>query len=168
MVSNLSQISLLTRREIEARIAGPLIRAFTEEFGEERVIPLAEKAILALAKEGGSRLASLLGGNSLEDFARGYIFRDARSGGGSKFYSAGDDIEFQLLERSPKKLSLNVTYCRFAQMYRELGISELGYIFSCGRDFAMLEGFNSNIRFTRTKTLMEGGDCCDFRLSLEP
>ena len=36
MGADLSRIDILTRREIEARIAGPLIRAFTDEIGQDR------------------------------------------------------------------------------------------------------------------------------------
>ena len=34
----------------------------------------------------------------------------------------------------------NVTRCRFAEMYRRLGLADLGPILSCGRDAAMVEG----------------------------
>jgi len=36
MVVDLSQINILTRLEIEARIAGPLIRAFIDELGRDK------------------------------------------------------------------------------------------------------------------------------------
>ena len=41
-------------------------------------------------------------------------------------------------------------------MYRALGVSELGGLLSCNRDFALGEGFNADLRLTRTQTLMEG------------
>jgi hypothetical protein len=48
-------------------------------------------------------------------------------------------------------------------MYRRLGLEELGPILSCGRDGAMIDGFNPQIDFERTQTLMEGASHCDFR-----
>jgi hypothetical protein len=48
-----------------------------------------------------------------------------------------------------------------------LGIPELGTSLSCARDFALINGFNPNITLKRTKTLMEGADCCDFRYRVQ-
>ena len=44
-----------------------------------------------------------------------------------------------------------------------LGLAELGPILSCNRDGSMIEGFNPEIEFARTQTLMEGARHCDFR-----
>jgi hypothetical protein len=60
----------------------------------------------------------------------------------------------------------NVTRCRFAEMYRSLGLADLGPILSCSRDGRMIDGFNPAIGFTRTQTLMEGATHCDFRYRL--
>jgi len=48
-------------------------------------------------------------------------------------------------------------------MYEKLGIKELGCVLSCSRDFSFMEGFNPEIELIRTKTIMEGSECCDFR-----
>ena len=60
-------------------------------------------------------------------------------------------------------LYYNVTRCRYAEMYRELGIPELGAILSCNRDAALIEGFNPLVQLTRTQTLLGGASHCDFR-----
>ena len=39
----------------------------------------------------------------------------------------------------------------------------MGYYLSCGRDAAFAEGFNPDIRMTRTQTIMQGAAFCDFR-----
>jgi predicted hydrocarbon binding protein len=155
MAVDLSKIGILTRREIEARIAGPLIKAFMAEIGEERALEIARKVIVSLARESGETLHRLAGGNSLEDFARGL-----------PLWSRDDAVTFDLLEATPEKLSMNVTRCRYAEMYRELGMADLGFILSCARDFAMVEGFNPKMNLERTQTIMEGADHCDFRFSL--
>ena len=48
---DINEIPVLARREIEARIAGPLIKAFMEEFGKEKTIEIASDVILKLAQE---------------------------------------------------------------------------------------------------------------------
>jgi hypothetical protein len=62
---------------------------------------------------------------------------------------------------------MDIKRCRYAEMYKELGIEEVGFLLSCGRDYAMVSGFNPMMKLYRTKTLMEGVDCCDFRFEME-
>jgi predicted hydrocarbon binding protein len=156
MGTDLSQIGMLVQREIEARIAGPLIKAFMAEIGEERALAIAREVIVGLARESGKELRELAGGERLEDFAKGMVR-----------WSKDDAVTSDLLEFTPEKISMNTTRCRYVEMYRELGMPELGFTLSCARDFALVEGFNPKIKLERTQTLMEGADHCDFRFTLE-
>ena len=61
------------------------------------------------------------------------------------------------------RLSFDVTRCKYAEMYRALGLADLGASLSCVRDFALVEGFNPAITLERTQTLMQGAPHCDFR-----
>jgi L-2-amino-thiazoline-4-carboxylic acid hydrolase len=155
MGADLGKIGILARREIEARIAGPLIQAFAKEIGQERVLEIVQGVIVSLARESGVMLREFVGGDSLEDFAKGM-----------SLWSQDDAIAFDLLELTPEKISMNVTRCRYAEMYRELGMADLGFTLSCARDFALVEGFNPKINLQRTQTIMEGADHCDFRFAL--
>jgi fumarate reductase iron-sulfur subunit len=156
MGADASQIGILARREIEARIAGPLIKAFMAEIGDERALEIAREVIVSLARESGEMLRQLAGDNSLEQFARGL-----------PLWNRDDALIFDIPESTPEKLSMNVTRCRYAEMYKELGLADLGFTLSCGRDYAMVEGFNPKIKLERTQTIMEGSDHCDFRYTLE-
>jgi hypothetical protein len=154
MGADLSKVGILTRREIEARIAGPLIRAFFKETGEEKGRKIVEEVIIGLAKESGEMLRQFVGGDGLEDFAKGM-----------DLWSQDDAVTFDLVEMTAEKISMNVTRCRYAEMYRELGMADLGFTLSCARDFALVEGFNPEIKLERTQTIMEGADHCDFRFT---
>ncbi len=149
---SVESLTLLERREIEARIVGPLIRAVIEEMGEERALELVRGVVSNLAREAGSEMARAFGSASLVAFA-GCLDR----------WKAGGALEIDLLEASDERLEFNVTRCRFAEMYRALGLADLGASLSCQRDFALVEGFNPSIKLTRTQTLMEGAPFCDFR-----
>jgi len=46
---------------------------------------------------------------------------------------------------------------------RELNATDIGYAVICHGDYAYCQGFNPKIRLIRTKTLMQGDDCCEFR-----
>jgi predicted ArsR family transcriptional regulator len=156
MGEDLSQITILTRREIEARIVGPLIRAFIEELGRDRAIAVVNKTIKSLAQESGDQLAKQMGGNTMADFARGL-----------SAWAAGGAYEMEVLELSETRYFFNIKRCRYAEMYRELGMADLGVVLSCARDFELVEGFNARMKLVRTKTIMEGHDHCDFRITLE-
>ena len=145
-------LTLLQQREIEARVVGPLIRGFAAELGPEKALEVVRGVIVNLAHEAGADLARRLGEASLEAFA-----------GGLDRWSEGGALEIDVLERSPERLSFNVTRCKYAEMYRALGLADLGGSLSCQRDFAMIEGFNPDITLERTQTLMEGASHCDFR-----
>ena len=149
---DLSNIGILVRREIEARMAGPLIRAFTEELGEEKALSIVKNVIENLAREAGRDLAEWVGGNGLGEFEKGL-----------ELWTRDNALEIEVLERSDTRFCMNVTKCRYAEMYKELGVSELGKVLSCTRDFALIEGFNPDITLTRTQTIMEGAGFCDFR-----
>jgi len=150
-----TRLPLIEQREIEARIVGPLIRAFAAELGEEHTLTIVRGLIRELARQSGGELARLLGEQTLEAFARG-LDRWRENGA----------LEIEVLEQSATNLAFNVTRCRYAEMYRALGLADLGASLSCERDGALVEGFNSDIRLTRTQTIMEGAPCCDFRFQL--
>jgi L-2-amino-thiazoline-4-carboxylic acid hydrolase-like protein len=147
-------LTLLQQREIEAQIAGPLIRALIAEIGEERALRMVQGVISNLARESGADLARQLGESTLIAFSQAL-----------DRWKEGNALEIDLLEQTPEKLSFNVTRCRYAEMYHALGLGDLGFSLSCRRDFALIEGFNPQIALTRTQTLMQGAPHCDFRFT---
>jgi hypothetical protein len=151
----LNEIGVLKRREIEARILMPVLSALGDEFGREKVFEIARRIIVDVAREQGKALAERMGGDSLGHFATAL-----------EDWKKGDAYRMDVLERSEEKLSFNVTRCRYAEMYRALGIPEVGALLSCNRDFSLVEGFNPDVKLTRTQTVMEGASHCDFRFVL--
>jgi hypothetical protein len=96
-----------------------------------------------------------MGANSLKELRESLVH-----------WTRGGALEIDVVEEKDGILAFNVSRCRYAEMYRDLGIARLGPILSCARDFALIEGFNPQIRLTRTQTLMEGAPRCDFRYRL--
>ena len=152
MGADLSNIGILLRREIEARMVGPLYEAFSKEFGEEKTLAIVKETIVKLAMESGEDLSQWVKGNDLAAFEKGL-----------ELWTRDNALEIEILERSETQFSFNVTRCRYAEMYKEIGIPELGKVLSCARDYALIEGFNPGITLTRTQTIMEGAEICDFR-----
>ena len=150
------QIGVLTRREVEARILIPVIEALGKTFGREDVIKKIGDTIVDIARGQGADLAAVMGGNSLADFMASL-----------RFWTQDHALEIDVLKQDENCLHFNVTRCRYAEMYKDLGIPELGCLLSCNRDYALIEGFNSKIELVRTQTIMEGAPYCDFRYRVE-
>ena len=62
----------------------------------------------------------------------------------------------------------DITSCRFAEFFRSLGEPELGALLVCQTDVDIAAAGGSDVKFSRTQTLMQGGSCCNFRYKFEP
>lgn len=146
-------ITHLERRKIEAGVLIPMVQAFQRAFGKERANEVAREVIRELARQDGGRWAGQFG----DDLAAMQKV--------AELWSAGGALETKTLAAGDDRLEFNVTRCRYAELYQELGLPELGALFHCSRDFAMAEGFSPDIKLERTQTLMQGASHCDFRFS---
>jgi hypothetical protein len=146
--------SHLERRRLEALFAKGIMDVLAEEVGRARAVEILSKAIVRLAEAAGASFAEARGDGGRDLSAYAEVLPVWQEGGA---------LEVELTVSEPGKLEFDVTRCRYAEMYRELGIPELGAILSCNRDGAFCTGFNPEIVLTRTKTIMEGADHCDFR-----
>ncbi|MFQ5437216.1 MAG: L-2-amino-thiazoline-4-carboxylic acid hydrolase [Paracoccaceae bacterium] len=144
-------IGALVRRETEARILAPLIGALGDEFGREKVVAILRRVIENLARQQGRELAAEFGSGPdafLETL---------------QFWTRGGALEIDLRVQTGTTLDFDVTRCRYAEMYRALGLADLGAVLSCNRDSALIEGFDPNAALRRDQTIMEGARTCTFR-----
>ena len=70
-------------------------------------------------------------------------------------------LTIEVIENQVDFVSWRITECLNAKVFREFDAAEIGYATLCHGDEAWAKAFNPKIEFTRTKTLMEGHDCCD-------
>ncbi|MCH2165071.1 MAG: L-2-amino-thiazoline-4-carboxylic acid hydrolase [Marinovum sp.] len=143
-------LGVLLRRETEARILAPVIAALADRFGTG-VLDVVRDTIIEIARTQGAQLAEEYGQNSA-------AFQETLA-----FWTANEALEIDLLRDDGRHLDFNVTRCRYAEMYRALGIEELGALLSCNRDGALIEGFNPDATLTRDQTILGGAPCCTFR-----
>jgi hypothetical protein len=148
----MTPLPLLQQREIEANVIAPMFRAFVAEVGEPRAREILTGVIRELARLAGCAAAASAGGNDLAHLKRAV-----------EKWTENGALELTVLRDDTEAFEFDVTRCRFAEMYHRLGLADLGPILSCGRDGAMIEGFNPDIALTRTQTIMEGAPHCDFR-----
>ena len=145
-------ISHLERRKIEGRVLIPLLQEITARLGKSAMLEVLGATIDKLAAVDGAAWAKTYGQTtaSLRDVAE-------------KVWAGGGALDVQVTSESNDHLDFNVTRCRYAEFYQQLGLSELGYHIHCKRDFAMVGGFNRELELSRDQTIMQGAPCCDFR-----
>lgn len=150
--------SILERRRIEAEFAKALLATMERHLPPDRARAILAEAIVTMARDTGAAMAKEQGGtNDLAAFAA-LLPR----------WQQDDALAMEFIERSASRLDFNVTRCRYAEIYRELGVPELGALLSCNRDGEFCRGYNPAIRMERTQTIMQGAPHCDFRYSLAP
>src|SRR6202035_4620971 len=147
-------IGHLQRRRIESRVLIPFIAACQEKFGETATKELVVATLRRLAIEDGARWAEAFGRDmgSLKNVAE-------------KVWAGGGSLDIDMVAAGDDPLHFYVTRCRYAEFYKELGLADLGYLVHCNRDHAMIDGFNPDLKLTRTQTVMEGASHCDFRFT---
>ena len=143
----------LQRRKIEGRVLVPFIAVCREKLGDEVTRDLLEAFIRQASIDDGARSAERFG-DGMAGLRR--IVEEVWGG-------PGGGIDIQLLAASDVRLDFNVTRCGYAELYKQWGLSDLGFRLQCSRDHAMLLGFNDDIELERSQTIMQGGACCDFR-----
>ena len=148
-------VPLIEQVKIQAQVLVPLVRALQSELGEERANALVRKAIGPLYRQYGEAWWAQGAGNFDQVLSTSF-----------QRFASGEALDFQVVKRTPDTFDVNVTGCRYAKFYQELGEPELGFLLTCSADFSLAEGF-AGVELTRTQTIMQGADHCDFRFKLK-
>ena len=151
------ELPILEVRRIEGNIIKPIYEEMAIELGEEKARQILATAINKDAVRQGKELAASTDmPNNLETF-------DSLMARWSK----GDALTKEQIYASENRLEFNVTRCKYAETYSEMGLSHIGAILSCGRDGSLCEGYNPDVTLTRTQTIMGGATHCDFRFRID-
>ena len=129
------------------------VRTIQKKYGDEGV-EVIHDAFKEVAVERGEKMAREAGASTLKAFC------SALESG-----CAGSH-EWRKLEETDKRQAYRFTRCMWAEIFAELDALDIGF-WLCEGDAPMASAFNPAIGFQRTKTLMEGHDCCDHIFYLE-
>ena len=151
-------VPILEKRRIQAEVLGPLFEEMVENIGHHQASSILETAIRKAAIKEGShfRQQSDPSLSTIDNFVALM-----------ELWKAGGALEMEVLQQRETRFDFNVNRCRYAEMYREMGLEGIGHLLSCNRDGTFCEGFDPNLKLVRDQTLMEGASCCTFRYSLE-
>jgi hypothetical protein len=146
-------IPIIEQAKIQAQVLVPLIKALQAELGEKRANAVVRKALGDIYRRYG------------EEFWRAKQEKNLGKVMASAFatFARGGALDYRVREQSHDAFDIDITGCRYAQFYKELGEPELGFLLVCSADFTMAEGFDPDVKLTRTQTIMQGASHCDFR-----
>jgi len=150
----MAEIPTLTKRKLQAQVLGPIHAEMVAELGKEKADAILDRAIRNAAIAEGAAFASKAPGGktSMADFIK--LF---------DLWTADDALKIEVLEASDERFDFNVTRCRYAETYKEMGLGEIGPLLSCNRDGTFCQGYDPRISLERKQTIMEGAPCCTFR-----
>lgn len=156
--ANPAPLPIIERRRIEAEMLKHVYDVLVESHGVEVARATLDAAVSRSAVQQGARFRAELGRDpTLEDFAA--ILPN---------WTANDALAISVRHADPERLEFDVTRCRYSEMYREMGLGEIGHLLSCNRDGEFCTGYNPAMELTRTQTLMKGATHCDFRYRMKP
>jgi hypothetical protein len=150
-------IPLIEQVKIQAQVLVPLVKALQAELGKERANAIVRKALGDLYRKYGEKWWRTQGARNLGEKLASAFDR----------FAAGDALDYDVVRQASDAFEVNVTQCRYAKFYNEIGAPELGFLLTCSADFSMAEGFGTDVQLTRTQTIMQGASHCDFRYVLK-
>ena len=150
----MSELPTLTKRKLQAQVIGPIYAEMVEQLGELRAADILDSAIKKAAIAEGKSFAAKApdGVTSMADFIKLY-----------ELWTADGALEIEVLKADGKTFDFNVTRCKYAETYNEMGLGKIGHLMSCNRDGTFCEGYDPNITLDRAQTIMAGASCCTFR-----
>jgi hypothetical protein len=151
------QMPMIERRRIEANILKHVYETLKASHGKDMAQKAVGDAVRSASIQQGQEFAAKVEGNTTMA-----SFADLRP-----LWTMEGALEITVLKQDARVMDFNVTRCRYSEMYRDMGLSEIGHLLSCQRDGTFCEGYDARLKLTRTQTIMGGASHCDFRYRLE-
>lgn len=136
----------------------PMMKSMGEDVGKDKLIEMVKRASSRAAARAVAERASKAPKRDLAAFAEPLVHP------GELMQHA---LTFQIVEHTEKALEIKVTECLWAKTFREKDAGDIGYAAICHPDFAVAPAFNPKMKMVRSKTLMQGHDCCNHRWEME-
>ena len=150
-------LSMLEKRRIEAEILKHVYDTLVASHGAQVAQDTIAKAVRQSSIEQAQRFAAQTDGpTSLQSFVEL-----------SALWQAEDALKIEVREQTDATYAFDVVRCRYAEMYKEMGLSDIGHLLSCQRDGTFCEGYDPRLKFSRTQSIMQGASHCNFRYTYE-
>jgi hypothetical protein len=151
--NNEKMIPLFDEVKLQAQILVPIINELRIELGKKKADELIGKAIRPYVRSVYHKIGERKSGEPFEKWEKAWDEIRPR---------IGNDVEREYIRNDDSSREYNVKRCRFAEFFKEIGEPELGTMLMCDFDYYIAEIGAPIVVLTRTQTIMEGADHCDF------
>jgi L-2-amino-thiazoline-4-carboxylic acid hydrolase len=155
-------VPMITQARIQAEMVVPIVKRLVEELGKERAYRLVRESLDDYRRTFVRTLFEQLPGERVQE----------RCYAGWQFFLTDegetDAATVNVVRRQDDEaFEFDVVGCRWAELFTELGEPEIGHLLFCSQDFVWCDAIDG-VELTRTQTIMEGADHCDFRVRFVP
>ena len=148
-----TQVSLFDEIKLQTKVILPILNSLRKEIGKEKAEKIVFDALRPYVRETYKKIGERKSGNSYEKWVQ--VWDEIRP-------RIGANVERDYLKNDTTGRVYNVTRCRFAEYFNEINEPDLGMILMCDFDYYIAEIGEPVVQLTRTKTIMEGANYCDF------
>jgi hypothetical protein len=153
-----TDLSLLDMVKIQAQVLVPVLKAFRAELGEERANQIASAALREWSRKLFHDIGAQIPGSPRQKW---------EAINAAAMPRIGSAIDIEMLKQEPDAWEFNITGCRYADFFRQLGEPELGAVLLCEVDVDIEAVGSPEVKMTRTQTIMKGAKYCDFRFRMK-
>ena len=152
-LENESQVSIFDEIKIQTQVILPILNSLRAEIGKEKADKIVFDTLKVIIRRKYHEIGKRKSGNPYEKWVQTWDEVRPR---------IGDNVERDFIKNDSTGRIYNVTRCKFAEYFKEINEPELGMRLMCDFDQYIAEIGEPIVKFTRTKTIMEGGNTCDF------
>jgi L-2-amino-thiazoline-4-carboxylic acid hydrolase-like protein len=153
-----TNLSLLDMVKLQAQVLVPVLKAFRAELGAARANQIAGAALREWSQKLYSDIGARLPGSPRQKW---------EAINAAAIPRIGNAVDIEMLKQEPDAVEFNITGCRYADFFRQLGEPELGAVLLCDVDVDIEAVGGPEVKMTRTQTIMKGAKYCDFRYRLK-
>ena len=151
-------LPIIERRRIEAEMLKLVYDALVAKLGAPEAEAILADVIRTSAVKQGRHFASQEpAATTMDSFVKLY-----------ELWTMDGALDIEVSRADEAHFDFDVKRCSYAEMYKDMGLAQIGHILSCNRDGTFCRGYDPKISLTRTQTIMGGASHCDFRYSYDP
>jgi predicted ArsR family transcriptional regulator len=135
-----------------------IMNALAEKIGKEKFITMLKEASAETAAKETKQMAKSLPKNDLAALVAPMKKAD---------YFWKHVLTFDVVADTKTAFEVKITECIWAKTFHDFKAPDIGCAMICHPDFAIARAFNPKMKLIRTKTLMQGHDCCNHRYIME-
>ena len=137
-----------------------VMKKLAAQIGHEEFIAKLQKASSEAARERAAALLPPQLARDLSTFASMFAMQSKTD---PTYRHA---LVYDIVEQGAA-FEIHVSQCLWAKTFRAQDAADIGYAAICYPDYAATTIFNPKLKMIRTKTLMQGDDCCNHRWVME-